>query len=85
MNLSQYAIKKGLNLNEYKQLKINIESIATAIISNIKTLHKIDTGLYYPVGEIINPIERTDIVPYIIQELKKQGVEFRENNTLYRY
>lgn len=85
MTLCKYAFEKGMSLEEYEQLEGNIDAIADAIILNIKSLHKIDTGVYYPTSEIINPVGRTDLVPFIIIALKQKGVEFYDNNTLYRY
>jgi hypothetical protein len=85
MTLSQYAHKKGYTLEQYEQLQQNIKSIADAIIQYIKQLHKIDTGVYYPIEEIIHYMADADIKSFLIYELKKLGVEFYDNNTLYRY
>lgn len=85
MNLVKYAKSKGMNLEQYETLKSNVEQIAIAILEVIKTLHKPDTGVYYPTNEIIHYMSDAELKGYIIVELKKLGVEFFDNNTLYRY
>lgn len=82
--LSKYCYNKGMNIEEYNQLKLNISNTAYAILYNIKTLHKTDTGMYYPVSEIIKDTNN-DISIFIISKLKSLGVEFIDNNTLYRF
>lgn len=82
MILSQYARNKKLSKKEYFQLKENVANTALAVIEHIKTLYQIDTGVMYDVGEILTDGE---LKPFIIQELKRLGVEFRMNDTLYRY
>lgn len=88
MTLSNYAYNKKMTLAQYELLESNINNASDAIIQNIKNLHPTDTGIYYPVNEIIKvnaDNSNSDLVPYIIQSLKSKGVEFYDNNTLYRY
>ena len=85
MTLCEYAINKGYNITQYETLEFNIKATASAILQNIKTLHKTDTGIYYPLHEIINQNNKNELQCYIIQELKKLGVEFYDNNNLWRY
>ena len=86
MTLCDYAINKGMDIKQYEILKSNISNIADAIIQNIKNIRKIDTGVYYPINEILTiSDDGNDLVPFIIIALKKKGVEFYDNNTLYRY
>ena len=83
MTLSKYCKNKGMNLEEYEQLKSNIKTMATALIQQIPASHK-NNGMYYPVNELI-AYNTTDIRPYLLQELRQQGIEFIEDTTLYRY
>lgn len=85
MNLSKYAISKGMNLEQYENLKSNIQATAQATIELIKTLHKIDTGVYYPISEILSFMGNEELQGFIIMDLKSLGVEFFDNNSLYRY
>lgn len=85
MTLSEYAHKKGMTYEQYQTLEANIKEIAKATLENIKTLHKPDTGIYYDITEIIHPLADNNTKGFIIQELKKLGVEFYDNNSLYRY
>ena len=74
-----------MNLSQYETFEENIKNTATAIIQNVKTMYKTDTGIYYPINEILAFNTDTDMKLFIIQELKKQGMEFYDNNKLWRY
>lgn len=84
MTLSQYAKSKGMNKEEFINLKSNIKVIASALLQQIPE-YKVGNGMYYPIGEVVPYNTNTDIRPYILQELKLQGLETIENGTLYRY
>lgn len=85
MTIASYCKSKGMNLEQYKNYEQNIVNAAQAIITLIKQNYKIDTGVYYPVNDILtfssDPITKS----FIIQALKQLGVEFYDNNTLWRY
>jgi diketogulonate reductase-like aldo/keto reductase len=85
MTLCEYAKSKNMTYIEYEQLEANIKTLADATLNKIKQLHKTDTGIYYPITEIIHPLADTNTKAFLIQELKKLGVEFYDNNSLYRY
>jgi hypothetical protein len=85
MTLCDYCYKKGMTLQEYKTFKQNIINTASAIIQNIKTMYKTGNGLYHPINEILVYNTDADIRQFIIMELKNQGVEFYDNNSLWRY
>jgi len=85
MNLAKYAINKNMTLEEYETLKSNIEKTAMAIKQNYCTMYKTDTGMYYDIKILFNTTNLNDIQNFILQELKKIGFEFIENNTLFRY
>lgn len=85
MTLCEYARNKNYTYDEYENLEVNIKAIAGATLENIKRMHKTGTGVYYPITEIINHMTDADIKNFIIIELKNLGVEFYENNSLYRY
>ena len=84
MTLCQYAKSKGMKLNEYQNLKENIKNIAKALIMQIPPRHK-GNGMYYPISEILPYNTNADLKPYILQEMKSQGLETFDNETLYRY
>lgn len=85
MLLIDYVLDNGMNEEDYDNLKANIKSIALATVENIKVMHPKQTGMYYPISEIINHMADKNIKYFIIQELKKLHVEFIEDYTLYRY
>ena len=84
MSLSDYCYKKGMNLQQYETFEQNVINTATAIIQNIKAMYKTDTGVYYPINEIL-AFNSDEMKQFIIQELKRQGMEFYDNNKLWRY
>ena len=85
MRVSLYCKQKGMNLAEYKQFQANINSTALAIYKNSETIHKHDTGVYYPLNDIMNTVNGiTDNDYFIMDALKKLGMEFTtENNCIY--
>lgn len=88
MSMALYCKNQGLTLDEYRQFKANIEATAEAIVQLIKSNYHIDDGMYHPTAEILPIIPgKTDIEvrAFIIQALKTLGVEFIENNALWRY
>ena len=84
MVLSQYAKNKGMQYAEYKQLEANIKSTASGIIAYIKSMYIIDDGIYHESKEIPALYNNYDWKPYLLQELKNMGMEFIENNTMWR-
>ena len=85
MSLCNYCYKKGMNLSQYETFEQNIINTATAIIQNVKSMYNTDTGVYYPINEILAHDTDADMKLFIIQELKKHGMEFYDNNKLWRY
>ena len=81
--LAKYTKDKGMNYEQYQKLVTELEQTADQILENIKNCGKyaIDSGMYYPSGEILDDGEFTQ---YIIWMLKQREVEFRENATLWR-
>ena len=86
MNICKYCKEKGLKKEEYKMFKNNVEAIAKAIRKNLKDTQ----GLFFETRNILpDATEETNkdweyLRGFIIQELKKIGVEFRENSKYYR-
>ena len=86
MNICKYCKEKGLKKEEYKIFKNNVEAIAEAIRENLKDTQ----GLFFETKNILpEATEETNkdweyLRGFIIQELKKLGVEFRENGKYYR-
>ena len=86
MNICKYCKEKGLKKEEYKIFKNNVEAIAKAIRKNLKNTQ----GLFFETKNILPDATEETIKDweylrgFIIQELKKIGVEFRENSKYYR-
>ena len=85
MNMANYCYKKGMTLDQYKQMQSNINATASTIYENSKLIHKHDTGVYYPINDIININNGlTDTTYFIIDALKKLHMEFiKEDNIIY--
>mgnify|MGYP001003469792 CR=1 FL=1 len=85
MRMSLYCKQKGMTLAQYKQFQANINSAASTIFENSKLIHKHDTGVYYPLNDIINISNGlTDTTYFIIDALKKLHMEFiKEDNIIY--
>ena len=79
MTIAKYCKEKGFSKDEYNNFKNNIEKTAKTIRSNLKYRG----GMYYSTSDILHYID-SDIKYFIIQELKKLGVEFRNNDEEYR-
>lgn len=76
-NICEYCYKKGYTKEQYKQLKQDIQQRAMQVYNRTE-----DTkGMYSPTYNILPD---TSITVFIIQELKKLGMEFRENSQYYR-
>lgn len=85
MNMAKYCKSIGMDIQGYEQYKNNIESTAKAIIQYVKSMYAANTGMYYPIHEIISTQSKPENLNYIIQALKAEGMEFIENNSLWRY
>ena len=85
MNMAKYCYKKGMTLDQYKQMQSNINATASTIYENSKLIHKHDTGVYYQINDIINISNGlTDTTYFIIDALKKLHMEFiTEDNCIY--
>ena len=84
MTLCDYCYKKGMSLEQYEILQQNIKNTALAIIQNVKNMYKTDTGVYYPINDILAHNTDETMKQFIIIELKRQGMEFYDNNKLWR-
>jgi len=85
MNMADYCFEKGMDIGQYECYERNINIIADSIIELIKQNYHIGNGIYHEINEIINPIGDKIQIGFIIQSLKSKGVEFFDNNTLWRY
>ncbi|MGL5767631.1 MAG: hypothetical protein ACRCX8_18515 [Sarcina sp.] len=78
-NLCKYAKQKGLNKEEYKTLKENFKTIGIAIYN---TLMVTPGGIYKPFNSKVGTDRQTQL--FINLELKKLGIEFTTDYTMYR-
>lgn len=84
MTLASYCHKKGYTLSQYETLKQNIDTITTALIQQIPGSKK-DNGMYYPINELLPYNTDAELKPFYIASLKQKGIEFYDNNNLWRY
>ena len=86
MNICKYCKEKGLKKEEYNLFKNNVKTIAETIRKNLKDTQ----GLFFETKNILpEATGETNkdweyLRGFIIQELKKMNVEFRENSKYYR-
>ena len=85
MNMAAYCKQKGMNLERYENFEQNIKNAAQAIITLVKQNYKTDTGVYYPINDILTFGGDINTKSFIIQALKQLGMEFFDNNTLWRF
>jgi hypothetical protein len=86
MNMAQYCKEKGFTLDQFKQYKSNIELTAKTLFDYSKTIHKHNTGMYFPFTDIMpwNQNTITEQRDFIMMELRNLGMEFRtDDNILY--
>ena len=83
MNIARYCSQElGMNLEEFIAYEQAVKDEAKAIFNKAKTIRPQDTGMYFPTSELIEVTEQRDY--YVIDELKKLGVEFIEDLEFYR-
>lgn len=82
MNIGRYCKELGMDLQGYKAYKQAVEEEAQAIFEKAKTIRPQDTGMFFPTSELIEATEERDY--FILNELKKLGMEFIENGEFYR-
>lgn len=80
MTMCVYCKNNNFTKEEYKNFKSNMQATAKAI----RSILTYRGGMYYNTSDLFNWNAKDDIKVFIIQELKKLGIEFIENNTLYR-
>ena len=88
MNMAKYCKEKGMSHEEYLTYKCKVENMAKKAFRVIKNNYPTDTGMYYNTEDILPLMGDKDRLferGYAIQKLKTMGVEFRENNSLWRY
>ena len=82
MNIGRHCKNLGMNLQEFKAYEKAVKEEAQELFNKAKIIRPQDTGMYFPISELLNVTEERDY--FIINELKKLGMEFIENSTLYR-
>ena len=79
MTLCKYCHDKKMTLQEYEKLESELKNQAQQIVSKLKY----NNGLYFNSYDILNQVN-PELKPFIIKELKNLGIEFYNNNELYR-
>ena len=82
MNMARYCKNLGMDLQGYKAYKKAVQDEAQAIFNKAQKIRPQDTGIYFPTSELIEVTEERDY--FVLNELKKLGMEFLDNGTLYR-
>ena len=82
MNIGRYCKELGMNLEEFKAYEKAVKEEAQEIFNKATTIRPQDTGMYFPISELLNVTDERDY--FIINELKKLGMEFIENGEFYR-
>ena len=80
MNIGKYCKLKGMNKEEYQNFKSNMTATAEAIRSTLNYRG----GMYYSTNEFLKWDGDKEINCIIINILKTLGIEFCENDTMYR-
>ncbi|EKS4345211.1 hypothetical protein QB607_003215 [Clostridium botulinum] len=80
MDLCKYCKEKNFTKEEYISFKNNIKATANDIRSNLKYRG----GMYYNTSNLLKNTYNDDIKHFVIQELKTLGIEFIDNDNLYR-
>lgn len=85
MEIASYCKKKGMNLKQYKTFLDNVNKTAQAIFTASAAIHKHDTGVYYPLHDIMTVTGSiTDLQYFIMDAMKRIGFEFiYEDNIIY--
>ena len=85
MTLALYAKNKGMDLQGYKDLQAQIREKARNILLFAKDEYgyAIDSGMYFTTKELTQDVE-TELLPYVLHEMKNMGFEFIENNEFWR-
>lgn len=81
MPIAEYCHNKGMSAQEYETFRSNLKATAKSITDQQIYTH----GMYYPVNNILTYSPNSDMRILLINELKKNGFEFIEDYTLYRY
>ena len=82
MNIARYCKNLGMDLQGFKAYEKAVKEEAQELFNKAKTIRPQDTGMFFPTSELLNVTEERDY--FILNELKKLGMEFIENGTLYR-
>lgn len=82
MNIARYCKELGMDLQGFKAYEKAVKEEAQEIFNKAKTIRPQDTGMFFPTSELIEVAAERDY--FIINELKKLGMEFIENGEFYR-
>ena len=83
MTLAAFCESKNMTLQQYEITRANIKATASAMIQYIKSMYICDNGVYHPTKEL--NIKQGELLPFILYEMKQNGVEFIENGEYFRY
>ena len=79
MTLCKYCHDKKMTLEQYENLEVELKQQAKEIVSKLNY----NNGIYYNSTDILTQVN-SELKPFIIKELKNLGIEFYNNNELYR-
>jgi len=85
MDMATYCKRQGMTLAQFEQYQTNIKTTAQALFDLAKSLHKTDTGIYYPINEIMTYTgQHTQQEQFILNALCALGMEFYNDRTEWR-
>ena len=82
MNIARYCKELGMDLQGFKAYEKAVKEEAQELFNKATTIRPQDTGMYFPISELLEVTEERDY--FILNELKKLGMEFIENGAFYR-
>lgn len=82
MNIAKYCKELGMDLQGFKAYEKAVKEEAQEIFNKATKIRPQDTGMFFPTSELIEVATERDY--FILNELKKLGMEFIENGEFYR-
>ena len=83
LNPVKYCKEAGMDIKGYEKFMAEFQTAARTIFD--EKVAGAPSGVFFPVDELLSDVEGEQVQLFVIQQLKKMGVEFRENGTLWRY
>jgi len=83
LNPVKFCKEAGMNIVEYEAFMAELQETAQMIFD--EKVAGVPSGSFFPVDELLADVEGEQMQLFVIQLLKKKGVEFWDNSTTWRY